>query len=97
MIPVPIRILPACAVCLSLCGCFLGTPVAKRGVEIRQSLFTGNTGPFELDYTAMPPGAVELRKSKRDRNGEIQRLDISGRYPVRILVVPATQPGRATP
>ena len=97
MIPMPTRLLPACAACLFLSGCVLGTPVAKRGVEIRQDRYTGTTGPFELDDSALPAGAVEVRKSTRDRHGEIQRLDISGRYPVRILVVPATQPGRATP
>lgn len=81
------------ALLLGTGGCFLGTPVAKRGVEIRQDLHRDYPdGPFEIDTSAMPAGSVEVRKAGRDRHGKIESLEISGKYPVRIVIEPATQP-----
>jgi hypothetical protein len=90
----PMRILTVGTACLFLSGCFLGTPVAKRGVEIRQDKHTGTVGEFEINYSAMPAGAVEVRKDTSDRHGTIQSLEIAGQYPAKILIVPATQPMR---
>jgi hypothetical protein len=85
------------ALCLCAGGCFLGTPVAKRGIEIRQDKHIGQSlGPFEVDTSALPAGAVTVQPDRDDRNGDIQRLEISGQIPVKIIIVPATRPAPRT-
>jgi hypothetical protein len=77
---------------LSMSGCFIGTPALDRTLEIRQLQTTDNySGEFRIDASQLPPDAVESRV-EHGRSGPKSFLTVKQGYPVKVLLVPATQP-----
>jgi hypothetical protein len=78
---------------LSMGGCFFGDRAADRTLEIYQVQDrTSYTGQFQIDASRLPPGAIESRVDSGDQGDPVTSLTIACRYPVRVLLVPATQP-----
>jgi hypothetical protein len=88
----PVRMLLATALVPTLGGCLIGTPAADRTVQIRQLQSTGTyAGQFKIDVSQLPPDAVEARV-EHSRTGPKTFLKVKQRYPVRVVLVPVTQP-----
>ena len=84
--------LGAMTLLLNISGCFIGTPAADRTLEIRQTQSTDNyTGEFKIDASQLPPDAIESRVED-GRTGPKTFLKVKQGYPVKVLLVPATQP-----
>jgi len=68
-------------------GCFPGDRAADRSLSVHQYMQSGNVGPFIVDTSAMPVDAV-----RTTHDGSDISLEIQGKYPVKIMIVPASQP-----
>jgi hypothetical protein len=71
-------------------GCFLGDRASTRTIEITQFQSTA-LGPFELDTSQLPLGAVTLHQED-NMGGPVTKVTVDIHHPVRIVLVPATQP-----
>jgi hypothetical protein len=69
-------------------GCFPGVRAADRSLSVHQYMQSGNNvAPFIVDTSAMPVDAV-----RTTHDGSDISLEIQGKYPVKIMIVPASQP-----
>ena len=70
-------------------GCPLDR-AADRTLTIYQYQTTGSgTGPFTVDTSRLPADAVQRRI---DDANSVETITVNQNYPVRVLLVPATQP-----
>jgi hypothetical protein len=77
---------------LSAAGC-LGDRAADRTLTIYQLQSTETyTGQFQIDTSQLPPGAVEMRVDDDSEGVPVTSLTIDQQYPIRVVLVPATQP-----
>ena len=78
----------------SLAGCgLLGDHAGDRTLQFYQDLYGSNTSPnFALDTSHLPPGAIESRTEEDGRSGKTVRLKIRADVPIRVVLLPATQP-----
>jgi hypothetical protein len=73
---------------LSACNC--GDTVAVRTLNITQWRGNQTWGPYEVDVA---PSLVESRKEHQDGCGNpVTELQLATTQPVKIMIVPATQP-----
>ena len=85
------------AICLSVAlvafvlgGC-LGDRAADRTFTIYQLQSTETySGQFQIDASGLPADAIESRVDTSDQGVPVTRLTINQRYPIRIVLVPAT-------
>ena len=74
-------------------GC--GDPIPQRQITITedQGMNSGPWGPVPVDASRLPPGSVQGRVDGIDGDGNpVSTLKIFPNVPVKILIVPATQP-----
>jgi hypothetical protein len=72
---------------IAISGCFFGDRAADRTLSVHQYMQSRNVGPFIVDSSSMPVDAV-----RTIRDGSDTSLEIQGKYPVKIMIVPASQP-----
>ena len=80
---------------LVLCttGCLFDDREADRTFQISQAQSTGRVGAFAVDTSRLPPGVVAERTDSTNRYGSpVTSLKLETGFPVRIVLVPATQP-----
>jgi hypothetical protein len=74
-------------------GCFLGDRAADRTVELRQVQGSSSyMGPFLVDASRLPADAVQRVDGVDHWGNPVTSLTISEKYPVQIVLMPATQP-----
>ena len=77
---------------LAGCGLF-GDRAGDRTLQLHQNLYGSNTSPnFDVDTGHLPPGAIESRTEEDGRSGMTVRVEIRADVPVRVVLLPATQP-----
>ncbi len=83
--------LATAVVALSLGGC-IGDRAADRTLTIHQMQATGTyIGQFQIDVSQLPPDAIEGRIDSGQQGDPLTKLTINYRYPIRIVLVPATE------
>ncbi len=81
-------VLSAALVVLSLAGC-LGDRAADRTLEIHQLQSTTTyPGPFEIDLSQLPKGAVESNQTSGGSGTPVTSVTINQECPIRIVLVP---------
>jgi hypothetical protein len=74
-------------------GCNWGTRAADRTVQIYQFQSVDTyPGPFVIDTSRLPPDAIETRIDTGVSGAPVTQMTINMKYPVRIVLVPVTQP-----
>ncbi len=77
-------------------GCYLGDRAADRTLTIYQMQTTQTyIGPFQIDASRLPPDAIESRVDRGTEGDPVTSITLKQDYPVKILLVPATQPRAA--
>lgn len=85
--------LASAAVALSMAGC-IGDRAADRTLTIHQMQSTDTySGQFQIDASQLPPGAIKTRVDTGSQGVPVTTLTIDQRYPIRIVLVPATDDG----
>ncbi len=80
-------------IALTATGCLFDDTAANRTLQVSQLQSTGRLGAFAVDTSRLPPGVVVERNDGTDRHGcPVTSLKLDTGYPVRIVLVPATQP-----
>jgi hypothetical protein len=81
-------LLAAAVVALSLSGCF-GDRAADRKLEIYQIQSTTTyTGPFEIDLSQLPHGAVKSNETTGGSGTPVTSITIDQECPFRVVFVP---------
>lgn len=92
-----LKLLPLIASGLLSTGCIPIDRAAMRTLEINQGqrLDTYN-GAFKIDVSRLPPDAIEARVDRLGRDGPVTSLRVKSKYPVTVVLVPATRPSAPT-
>lgn len=69
--------------------------VAMRSVHFNQ-VRTGQPTYLDVDVSQLPPDAIEGRSVIHEHGSPVDFITLKTGYPVRIIVVPATQPASTT-
>ncbi|MCC6126258.1 MAG: hypothetical protein IT426_14970 [Pirellulales bacterium] len=87
----------AAVIALSLGGC-LGDRAADRTLEIHQIQSTSTyDGPFEIDVSQLPPGAVKTKVNSGGAGTPVTSLTIDQECSFRVVLVPITQAESSLP
>lgn len=92
-------IIPLTALTLGICGCGCGDRAASRQLTIVEvgGVSSGEWGPMVVDTSQLPPGSVRSRSENDKSSGCYSPksiLQIFPNCPIKVLIVPATQPAR---
>jgi len=88
--------LPLVAVAFSAAGCIHGDRAADRILTIYQMQdMRTDTGSFQIDASRLPPDAIESRVDRGSNGDPVTSITLKQDYPVKIMLVPATQPRAA--
>jgi hypothetical protein len=72
-------------------GC-LGDRAADRTLTIYQMQSTNTYhGQFQIDVSQLPPDAIKTRVDTDTQGVPVTSLTIDQRYPIRVVLVPATE------
>jgi hypothetical protein len=74
-------------------GCEIGVRAGDRTFELHQMERVGDpSDAFLLDISHRPNDAVERRTDEMSCSGPVTKIELRRGYPVRVVLLPATQP-----